>query len=106
MVFVTSESLKKDVQKLRASMDAILTGGNTVRNDNPIMNARVDFPSKSTKKNIINKAKHILKTLIFLKMNVEVFEMKDLIKNSLILFMNTDICSMLVEAGPKLINLF
>ena len=42
-VFITSESSRNDVQKIRADHDAILTGGNTLRNDDPYMNARVDF---------------------------------------------------------------
>ena len=40
-VFITSESSRNDVQKIRANHDAILTGGNTLRNDNPKMDARV-----------------------------------------------------------------
>jgi len=35
--------------------DAILTGGNTVLKDNPLMNARVDFPVNQPKKNSIDK---------------------------------------------------
>ena len=41
--WITSEQSRDDVQIVRAGFDAILTGGNTLRNDNPRMNARVDF---------------------------------------------------------------
>ena len=41
--WITSKKSREDVQLIRAEHDAILTGGNTVRNDQPRMNARVDF---------------------------------------------------------------
>ena len=53
-VFITSESSRNDVQKIRANHDAILTGGNTLRNDDPKMDARVDFT--------INQAVRIVNT--------------------------------------------
>lgn len=36
--WITSEQSREDVQIVRAGFDAILTGGNTLRNDNPRMN--------------------------------------------------------------------
>ena len=47
---ITSEASRDDVQILRAERDAILTGGNTLRSDNPRMNARVSFASNQPKK--------------------------------------------------------
>ncbi|GIS35830.1 MAG: hypothetical protein Ct9H90mP6_10870 [Gammaproteobacteria bacterium] len=38
------------MQIVRAGFDAILTGGNTLRNDNPRMNARVDFEANQPQK--------------------------------------------------------
>jgi len=49
--WITSPAAREDVQHLRAVHDAIITGGNTVRNDNPQMNARVDYPINQPKKN-------------------------------------------------------
>ena len=48
--WITSAAAREDVQHLRAEHDAIITGGNTVRNDNPQMNARVDYPINQPKK--------------------------------------------------------
>ena len=104
-VFVTSESSRKDVQLIRASQDAILTGGNTLRNDNPIMNARVDFKVNQPKKILLTKKDYPKDLDFFNKDFLEVYKSKDLKKilNSL---SSTDICSILVEAGPKLATSF
>ncbi len=48
--WITCEESRQDVQLIRAMHDAILTGGNTVLKDNPLMNARVDFPVNQPKK--------------------------------------------------------
>ncbi len=48
--WITSPAAREDVQHLRAEHDAIITGGNTIRNDNPQMNARVDYPINQPKK--------------------------------------------------------
>ena len=52
--WITSEQSRDDVQIVRAGFDAILTGGNTLRNDNPRMNARVDFEANQPTKNTFN----------------------------------------------------
>jgi diaminohydroxyphosphoribosylaminopyrimidine deaminase/5-amino-6-(5-phosphoribosylamino)uracil reductase len=52
--WITCKKSREDVQKLRASVDVILTGGNTVINDNPLMNARVDFPINQPKKILLS----------------------------------------------------
>ena len=52
--WVTCKESREDVQKLRASVDVILTGGNTVVNDNPLMNARVNFPINQPKKILLS----------------------------------------------------
>ena len=93
------------MQILRASCDAILTGGNTLRNDNPRMNARVNFPTNQPKK-ILLTSKDCDKELNFFKDNdVQIYKNKDLtqiIKS----FKDQDFCSILIEAGPKLANSF
>ena len=102
---ITSKASRDDVQILRASCDAILTGGNTLRNDNPRMNARVNFPTNQPKK-ILLTSKDCDKGLNFFKDNdVQIYKNKDLaqiIKS----FKDQDFCSILIEAGPKLANSF
>ena len=97
---ITSKSSRDDVQILRASCDAILTGGNTLKNDNPRMNARVNFPTNQPKK-ILLTSKDCDKELNFFKDNdVQIYKNKDLaqiIKS----FNDQDFCSILIEAGPK-----
>ena len=48
--WITCKESRKDVQLVRALYDAILTGGNTLIDDNPRMNARVNFTSNKLKK--------------------------------------------------------
>ena len=49
------EGSRADVQELRAEFDCILTGGNTVRADNPRMNAEVPFNVNQPKKFFFKK---------------------------------------------------
>ena len=104
-VFITSESSRNDVQKIRANYDAILTGGNTLRNDNPIMNARVNFSVNQAKKILLTNNSYNKESDFFKNASVDVFKINDL--NEIIdSYKDTDICSILVEAGPKLVNAF
>ena len=104
-VFITSESSRNDVQKIRANHDAILTGGNTLRNDNPKMDARVDFTVNQAKKILLTSKPYDNKLDFFNNASVDVFEINDLneIINS---YQDSEICSILVEAGPSLVNAF
>ena len=104
-IFITTESSRNDVQLIRAKYDAILTGGNTLRNDNPQMNARVDFSVNQAKKILLTQ-KPFDKNLNFFKnASVDVFEITNLIDiiNS---YQKSEICSILVESGPRLVNSF
>jgi diaminohydroxyphosphoribosylaminopyrimidine deaminase/5-amino-6-(5-phosphoribosylamino)uracil reductase len=104
--WITSKKSREDVQKLRASMDIILTGGNTVTNDNPLMNARVNFPTNQPKKILLsNKTNFNFNAPFFKDADYEIINENNL--NKVISgFKNTDITSILVEAGPKLVNSF
>ena len=104
-VFITSESSRNDVQKIRANHDAILTGGNTLRNDNPKMDARVDFTVNQAKKILLTSKPYNNKLDFFNNASVDVFGINDLneIINS---YQDSEICSILVEAGPTLVNAF
>ena len=52
--WITSKESREDVQKLRASMDVILTGGNTVTNDNPLMNCLL-YTSPSPRDGLLSR---------------------------------------------------
>ena len=104
-VFITSESSRNDVQKIRADHDAILTGGNTLRNDDPDMNARVDFSLNQAKKILLTSKPYSNKSKFFKNACVDVFEINDLGK-IIDSYKENEICSILVEAGPKLVNSF
>ena len=104
--WITCKESREDVQKLRASVDVILTGGNTVINDNPVMNARVDFPINQPKKILLSsKTNFNFDAPFFKNADFEIIKERD-IKNVVNKFKSTDITSILVEAGPKLINSF
>ena len=104
-IFITSEASRNDVQLVRADHDAILTGGNTLRNDNPRMNARVNFSLNQSKKILLTNNMYNKESNFFKNGSVDVFEINDLTKivNS---YKDAEICSILVEAGPKLVNSF
>ena len=104
--WITSMESREDVQKLRASMDVILTGGNTVTNDNPLMNARVNFPTNQPKKiSLSSKTNFNFNAPFFKDADYKIINENNL--NKVISgFKNTDITSILVEAGPKLVNSF
>ncbi len=104
--WITGKKSREDVQKLRASMDVILTGGNTVVNDNPMMNARVDFLINQPKKILLSTKTNLNFDAPFFKdADYEIIKERDL---DMVVdrFKNTDVTSILVEAGPKLINSF
>jgi len=104
--WITGKKSREDVQKLRASKDVILTGGNTVVNDNPMMNARVDFPINQPKKILLSTKTNLNFDAPFFKdADYEIIKERDLDK-VVDGFKNTDVTSILVEAGPKLINSF
>jgi diaminohydroxyphosphoribosylaminopyrimidine deaminase/5-amino-6-(5-phosphoribosylamino)uracil reductase len=104
--WITCKKSREDVQKLRASVDVILTGGNTVTNDNPLMNARVNFPVNQPKKILLSsKTNFNFDAPFFKNAHYEIITERD-IKNIINRFRSTDITSILIEAGPKLINSF
>ena len=102
--WITCEASRQDVQLVRALHDAIMTGGNTVLNDNPLMNARVGFPVNQPKK-ILLTSKEGLNNNFF--KDAEVMTIRE--RNIHVIIedlKHLDINSILVEAGPKLANSF
>ena len=103
--WITSEQSREDVQIVRAGFDAILTGGNTFRNDNPSMNARVDFEVNQPQKILLTSQEINNESNFFKSGDVIINRSSDL--NKVIAELsNTEINSILVEAGPSLVNAF
>ncbi len=103
--WITSEESRDDVQVVRAEFDVIITGGNTLRNDNPKMNARVDFEVNQPKKILLTSQPVDEKYNFFKTGDVKIERSNDL--NALIKELsNSEINSVLIEAGPKLVNAF
>ena len=103
--WITSEQSRDDVQIVRAGFDAILTGGNTLRNDNPRMNARVDFEVNQPQK-ILLTSQEINKESNFFKSGDVIIHRSSDLNKIITELSNTEINSILVEAGPNLVNAF
>ena len=104
--WITSEASRKDVQLIRAEHDAILTGGNTIRSDQPRMNARVEFPLIQPQKILLSEQKEWDLSLDFFQdSKVKIIDEKDLVKVVEVLS-KQELNSLLVEAGPRLVNSF
>ena len=104
--WITSEASRKDVQLIRAEHDAILTGGNTIRSDQPRMNARVEFPLIQPQKILLSEQKEWDVSLDFFQdSKVQIVDEKDLVKVVEVLS-KQELNSLLVEAGPRLVNSF
>ena len=103
--WITSEKSRDDVQILRAGFDAILTGGNTLRNDNPRMNARVDFKVNQPQK-ILLTSQEINKELNFFKSGEVIIKSSSDLNKVISDLSDTEINSILIEAGPNLVNAF
>ena len=103
--WITSEQSRDDVQIVRAGFDAILTGGNTLRNDNPRMNARVDFEVNQPQK-ILLTSQEINKESNFFKSGDVIINHSSDLNKVIAELSNTEINSILVEAGPSLVNAF
>ena len=103
--WITSEQSRDDVQIIRAGFDAILTGGNTLRNDNPRMNARVDFEANQPQK-ILLTSQEINKESNFFKSGDVIINRSSDLNKVITELSNTEINSILVEAGPNLVNAF
>ena len=103
--WITSEQSRDDVQIVRAGFDAILTGGNTVRNDNPRMNARVNFEVNQPQK-ILLTSKKINKESNFFKTGDVIINRSSDLNKVITDLSNIEINSILVEAGPNLVKAF
>jgi diaminohydroxyphosphoribosylaminopyrimidine deaminase/5-amino-6-(5-phosphoribosylamino)uracil reductase len=104
--WITCKESREDVQIVRAMHDSILTGGNTLVDDNPRMNARVKFAVNQPKKILLTSKKDLdYKNNFFINSDVIVIKENN-IKKIIKSLNKSDICSILVEAGPQLVNSF
>ena len=103
---ITSEKSNQDVQNIRALHDVIVTGGNTLRNDNPTMNARVDFVASQPKRILLSsEIRADFKLNFFKDEHFQIIDGTDLKKVMKIIY-EQNLNSILVEAGPKLVESF
>ena len=114
--WITSEASRKDVQRLRAQHQAILTGSGTVLSDNPSMTVRLDNSNASPLRVVIDsqdKIKHQnynifsndAPTLLLNTNNTKTLkqgrlDLTDALKN----IANEGVNTVLLEAGPGLIG--
>ena len=103
---ITSKKSNQDVHNVRALHDVIVTGGNTLRNDNPTMNARVDFIANQPKRILLSsKTKADSKLNFFQDNHYQIIEEVNLKKVMQIIY-EQNFNSIFVEAGPKLVESF
>ena len=103
---ITSEKSNQDVHNIRALHDVIVTGGNTLRNDDPRMNARVDFNVNQPKRVLLSsEIKADFKLNFFKDEHFQIIDDADLKKVMQIIY-EQNFNSILVEAGPKLVESF
>ena len=103
---ITSEKSNQDVHNTRALHDVIVTGGNTLRNDDPTMNARVDFNVNQPKRILLSsEIKADFKINFFKDKHFQIIDDADLKKVIQIIY-EQNFNSILVEAGPKLVESF
>ena len=93
---ITTKDSRKDVHLIRAAHDAILTGGNTLRIDNPKMNARVNFLTNQPRKILLTQKKINREFKFFDNADVKIFKTRNL--NHIVSSIGEDdICSVLAE---------
>ncbi len=108
--WLTSEASRLEVHKLRAEVDAIITGGNTVRKDAPQLTVRLperSLESRQPRRVILTRDRHSLpieaeiiqdsKTIIY-----EKEDLKDVLRDLGSQGVNT----VLIEAGGELLGAF
>lgn len=114
--WITSETARLDVQKLRANHQAIMTGSGTIINDNPLMTLRLDNINSTPLRVVIDGKNQITDTslnifntdaptLILNPANTKTLASGKLdLGDVLTQLGNQGINNVLLEAGPKLIG--
>jgi diaminohydroxyphosphoribosylaminopyrimidine deaminase/5-amino-6-(5-phosphoribosylamino)uracil reductase len=114
--WITSETARLDVQKLRANHQAIMTGSGTIINDNPLMTLRLDNINSTPLRVVIDSKNQITDTslnifntdaptLILNPANTKTLASGKLdLGDVLTQLGNQGINNVLLEAGPKLIG--
>lgn len=114
--WITSETARLDVQKLRANHQAIMTGSGTIINDNPLMTLRLDNINSTPLRVVIDSKNQITDaslnifntdapTLILNPANTKTLASGKLdLGDVLTQLGNQGINNVLLEAGPRLIG--
>ena len=109
-VYITNKKSREDVQLLRANYDGILTGTNTLLNDNPRMNVRLDFVVNQPEKILLSTSyvgsKENNANKPFFRDGKQKIIGTNKLERVMPILLENDKCSILVEAGPKLANAF
>tara|TARA_B100000287_G_C20595782_1_gene766095 strand:+ start:43 stop:1077 length:1035 start_codon:yes stop_codon:yes gene_type:complete len=109
-VYITNKESREDVQLLRANYDGILTGTNTLLNDNPRMNVRLDFVVKQPEKILLStsyvSSKESNANRPFFRDGKQTIIETNNLERVIPKLLENDKCSILIEAGPKLANAF
>jgi diaminohydroxyphosphoribosylaminopyrimidine deaminase/5-amino-6-(5-phosphoribosylamino)uracil reductase len=114
--WITSDSARVDVQKLRSKHQAIMTGSGTILADNPLMTVRLEHLNTTPlrvvidgKDKVTDKALNIFSkdapTQVFNSKNTKLNRLEKLDLQDILTQLGTqDINSVLLEAGPGLVG--
>ncbi len=104
--WITSSKSRKDVQIERSKCDAIITGGNTLINDNPYLNLRLNKPSNQHLRIVMTKKKDLDMSLNFFRdKNFEIYNEYNQ-KKFINWIKKKDVNHLMVEGGPIIVNSF
>ena len=76
------------------------------RNDNPQMNARVNFDTNQPQKILLSNQDINEDKYEFFKNNSANIQLNQSLDEVIEFYKNSDLCSILIEAGPDLVNAF
>jgi len=114
--WITSDSARVDVQKLRSKHQAVMTGSGTILADNPLMTVRLEHLNTTPlrvvidgKDKVTDKALNIFSkdapTQVFNSKNTKLNRLEKLDLQDILTQLGTqDINSVLLEAGPGLVG--
>lgn len=114
--WISNSFSRKDVQRLRACNEILVTGINTIKRDNPSLNVRLS-PEEMNLSDITRREIFILKSsqdfseaerknLKIFKTNAEQEIVEIFIESSLVSIFPTSSKRLMIEAGPRLVSSF
>ncbi|GGI40503.1 bifunctional diaminohydroxyphosphoribosylaminopyrimidine deaminase/5-amino-6-(5-phosphoribosylamino)uracil reductase RibD [Mammaliicoccus stepanovicii] len=124
--WITGKDVKQDVLKLRSNHDAIITGGETVRKDNPLLTSRTES-YREPQRVVLTRKSHFVESLdifndeqkpviiitdqsnfkITKNQNIKLKKLDELNLKAALHYLYTEgYSNVMVEAGPNLISQF